>query len=75
MRTGRRLRIEGRAGKNTFRILSERLWVIGVVAETPVPVIYSRELRNVSVAEPRRLHPTVVADAADQWFFNTARRK
>ena len=63
------------AGKRIFRTLSEQLWVLGVVAETPVPVIYSRELRNVGVAEQRRLHPTVVADAADQWFFSAARRK
>jgi peptide/nickel transport system substrate-binding protein len=67
--------VRTRAGKEIFRILSEKLWVIGVVAEVPVPVIYSRELRNISVAEPRRLHSTVVADAADQWFFSAARRK
>lgn len=67
--------VRTRAGKEIFRILSEKLWVIGVVAEVPVPVIYSRELRNISVAAPRRLHPTVVADAADQWFFSAARRK
>lgn len=63
-----------RAGKEIFRTLSQKLWAIGVVAETPVPIIYSKDLRNIGIAEQRDIHATVVADAADQWYFGTAGR-
>jgi hypothetical protein len=63
-----------RAGKAIFRTLSQQLWAIGVVAETPVPIIYSKDLRNIGIAERRGIHATVVADAADQWYFGTAER-
>ena len=62
------------AGKEIFRTLSEQLWAIGVVAETPVPIIYSNDLRNIGIAEQRGIHATVVADAADQWHFGSAER-
>ena len=63
-----------RIGKEIFRTLSQQLWAIGVVAEAPVPVIYSRDLRNVAIAEHWGVHPTTVIDAADQWSFSAARR-
>ncbi len=63
------------AGREIFRTLSEQLWAIGGVAETPVPVMFSNDLGNVRVAEERRIHPTTVADAADQWYFHSPERR
>ena len=64
-----------RAGTEIFRILSEQLWAIGVVAETPVPVVLSNDLGNVAIAERLHIHPTTVVDAADQRFFRNPDRR
>ena len=63
-----------RIGVEIFQLLSDNLWVIGTVAETPVPFVISRDLRNVAIAEKWRMHGTATADAADQWFLAANRR-
>ena len=64
-----------RAGMRIFRILAEQLYVIGTVAESPVPFVVSRDLKNVAMAAERPMHGTTTADAADQWFFTESRRR
>lgn len=58
-----------RAGKEIFRTHSEHLWNIGTVADVPVPVIYSKRLGNIGIAEQRNHYAITVAEAAEQWYF------
>ena len=57
------------AGKELHRLQAENLWVIGTVAEPPVPFIYSKKLGNISVAEEKNYDDQVIMEWAEQWFF------
>ena len=63
-----------RIGIEIFELSTSHLWAIGTVAETPVPFVISRDLRNVAIAEEWRMHGTATLDAAEQWFFSGHRR-
>ena len=58
-----------KAGKELFRLQAENLWVIGTVAQTPTPFVYSKRLGNISIAEKKKYYSIVVGEAAEQWFF------
>jgi len=58
-----------KAGKELFRLQAESLWVIGTVARTPTPFVYSKRLGNISVAEKKNYYTINVLEAAEQWFF------
>jgi len=64
-------KVRKKAGIRIFEILSQQLYTIGTVAETPVPFIYSRNLRNLSVAEKWKIYHVQVGEAAEQWFFKS----
>ena len=57
------------AGKEILRIQAENLWVIGTVADTKSPFVYSKRLGNISKAEQKNYNLNTVLDAAEQWFF------
>jgi len=58
-----------KAGKELWRLQAENLWVIGTVAQTPIPFIYSKKLGNISVGGEKGYHSCTVAEAVEQWFF------
>jgi len=58
-----------KAAKELFRLQAENLWVIGTVTGVPVPVIYSKKLGNISVAEEKDYYNITVLEAGEQWFF------
>ncbi|RLE09006.1 hypothetical protein DRJ00_05285, partial [Candidatus Aerophobetes bacterium] len=60
-----RIKIE----KEIWRLQAENLWVIGTVAETPLPFVYSKRLGNISIAEKKNYYTITVLEAAEQWFF------
>ncbi len=56
-------------GKETFRLLADKVWSIGTVAETPNPFVYSTRLGNVEVGIERKHYAVTIAEAAEQWYF------
>ncbi len=56
-------------GKKTFRMLAEKLWVLGTVAETPNPFVYSKRLGNIAVGIERGHYAMTIAEASEQWYF------
>jgi len=58
-----------KAAKELFRLQAENLWVIGTVVSVPVPVIYSKKLGNISVAEEKDYYNITPLEAGEQWFF------
>ena len=58
-----------KAGKELFRLQAENLWVIGTVAQTSTPFVYSKRLGNISIAEKKNYYTINVLEAAEQWFF------
>jgi len=57
------------AGKELWRLQAENLWVMGTVASTPSPFVYSKKLGNISVAQEKDYYSITIAEAAEQWFF------
>ncbi|MEE8321302.1 MAG: ABC transporter substrate-binding protein, partial [Gammaproteobacteria bacterium] len=57
-----------RYASDIFRAHAENLWVIGTVAQTPLPFVYSKRMGNISVAQRRNLYDRAVLDAAEQWY-------
>jgi peptide/nickel transport system substrate-binding protein len=58
-------------GKHVFELLAEHLYVLSTVAEAPVPFIYSKRMRNISVAKQRGYFETTASNWAEQYFFGS----
>ena len=63
-----------RAAQEIYRLQAENLWTIGTVAGTPTPLIYSRNLGNISAAEADYFAVSVLS-AAEQWSFASRQRQ
>ncbi len=57
------------AGKKILSMHAEKVWLIGTVADTPVPFIYNKKLGNIGISKERDLAYTTPLEYAFQWYF------
>ncbi len=58
-----------KAAKEIWKMQTEKLWILGTVAGTPLPFVYNEKLGNISIAEERGYPNTVLMEIMPQWYF------
>jgi peptide/nickel transport system substrate-binding protein len=58
-----------RLGIEIFQNHAENIWIIGTVADAPVPFIYNKDLGNVSIAKDRAYYTISVMELSEQFYW------
>lgn len=58
-----------RLGIEIFANHAENVWIIGTVADAPVPFIYNKNLGNIGVAKDRSYYTVSVLELSEQFYW------
>lgn len=58
-----------RLGIEMFENHAENVWVVGTVADAPVPFVYNKDLGNISVAKDRSYYTISVLELSEQFYW------
>ncbi|OQA47349.1 MAG: putative ABC transporter-binding protein precursor [Chloroflexi bacterium ADurb.Bin325] len=58
-----------RVGNEIFQLHADNVWVIGTVADTPIPFVYDKNLGNVAIAGERGYYSISAMELAEQFYW------
>ena len=58
-----------RLGIEIFQNHADNVWIIGTVADAPVPFIYNKDLGNIAVAKDRSYYTISVMELSEQFYW------